>query len=43
MINKIFIVIISVVLSATTMQISKAEQPATMAIIDTALNSNLPI
>lgn len=43
MTKKILVVLFSVVLSATTLQASKADQPATMVIIDTALNSSLPV
>lgn len=41
--KKLLAVIISVAFTATSLQVSKAEQPATMAIIDTALNSSLPV
>ena len=41
--KKTLAVIISVAFTATTLQASKAEQPATIAIIDTALNSSLPV
>jgi len=43
MMKKTLAVIISVAFTATTLQASKAEQPATIAIIDTALNSSLPV
>lgn len=43
MMKKILVVLFSVALSTTTLQASKAEQPATMVIIDTALNSSLPV
>lgn len=42
MIKKTLAVLFSVALAVTTLQASKAEQPATMVIIDTALNSELP-
>jgi hypothetical protein len=42
MMKKILAVIISVAFTATSLQATKANQPATVAIIDTALNSSLP-
>jgi hypothetical protein len=43
MMKKLLAVIISVAFTATSLQVSKANQPATMAIIDTAVNSSLPV
>lgn len=43
MTKKILVALFSVALSVTTLQASKAEQPATMVIIDNALNPSLPI